>query len=98
MARAKPESDLIRTPELARLLGEDQNLVAARSSFGHRSTLLHYVAANGVEIRRQRTPRNVAKITTMLLEAGADVDALSGSYGGGSNQTALCLTVSSGHP
>ena len=34
----------------------------------------------------------------MLLEAGADVDALSGSYGGGSNQTALCLTVSSGHP
>ncbi len=83
---------------LSDLLAKDPTLVEARSAFGHESTLLHYCAANGVENRRQRTPRNAARIVSILIEAGAVVDALSGSGGGGLNQTTLCLTVSSGHP
>src|SRR5215207_573284 len=36
----------------------------------HRATLLHYVAANGVEGYRQKTPSNAVAIARMLLEAG----------------------------
>ena len=70
----------------------------ARSAYGHRSTLLHYVSANGVENRRQRTPRRILEIVQLLLGAGADPDAPAGSYGEGDHNTPLCLTVSSGHP
>ena len=34
----------------------------------------------------------------MLLDAGAPADQLGGTYGGGPNQTCLCLLVSSYHP
>jgi hypothetical protein len=73
-------------------------LVKACSPFGHRSTLLHYVAANGVEIQRQRSPSNAKLIAQILLAAGAEPDALNSSYGGSRNATTLCLTVSSYHP
>jgi ankyrin repeat protein len=62
----------------------------------HRATLLHYVAANGVEGYRQRTPKNAAEITRILLEAGAEVDALAELYGGQS--TTMSMLVSSCHP
>ena len=59
-------------------------LVGARSSriccFDppvHRGTLLHYVAANGVEAHRQKTPRNAVEIARALLRAIAGPDALS---------------------
>ena len=68
---------------LARLLAEHPGLTRDRSPYGHGSTLLHYVSANGVEIRRQRTPANIVRIARRLLDAGSDVDALSGAYGGG---------------
>ena len=35
----------------------------ARSTREHRSTLLHYVSANGVEDFRQKTPKNIVEIT-----------------------------------
>ena len=60
--------------------------------------LLHYVAANGVEDHRQRTPPNAPAVLALLLESGAEVDAMMGSYGGGPAQTPLALLVSSGHP
>ena len=60
--------------------------------------LLHYVAANGVEDSLQRTPPNAPEILQILLEAGALPDQLGGAYGGGPNQTCLCLLVSSYHP
>src|SRR5947207_14205993 len=60
---------------LARLLGESPALVRARSTREHRSTLLPYVSANGVEDFRQKTPKNIVEITRVLLDAGADVDA-----------------------
>ena len=81
---------------LKRLLREDPQLVRARSSREHRSTLLHYVSANGIEDFRQKTPTNIVEITEMLIKAGADVNAESDAYGGGS--TTLGLVATSIHP
>ena len=64
----------------------------------HHATLLHYVAANGVEDFRQLTPPNAVEIARRLLDAGAAVDALADTYGGGSDQTTMNLLVSSAHP
>ena len=81
---------------LERLLRETRGLVRARSARDHRSTLLHYVSANGVEDFRQRTPKNIVEIAKLLVDAGADVNALSDAYGGRS--TTLGLTATSWHP
>ena len=88
---------------LGAALEADPALVHARSTRvthfdppQHRATLLHYVAANGVEGYRQRTPANAVRVATLLLEAGADPDALAYLYGGGC--TTMSLLVSSSHP
>jgi ankyrin repeat protein len=81
---------------LEKLLRENPELVRARSTREHRSTLLHYVSANGVEDFRQKTPANIVAITKMLLETGAEVNAESEAYGGGS--TTLGLVATSIHP
>lgn len=82
---------------LQTLLDAYPGLVTARSPFGHRATLVHYVAANGVEPSRQwQTPRNAAEILRILLRRGADPDAPCDAYGGG--LTPLCALVSSAHP
>jgi ankyrin repeat protein len=62
----------------------------------HRSTLLHYVAANGVEGYNQRSPPNAVAVATLLLESGAEPDALARMYGG--ECTTLSLLVSSSPP
>jgi ankyrin repeat protein len=81
---------------LRTLLAANPGLVSARSSRAHKSTLLHYVSANGVEDERQNTPANIVEIAELLLDAGADVNAESNAYGGRS--TALNLTATSAHP
>ena len=88
---------------LKQLLADDPELVRGRSTrvnnFDppmHRSTLLHYLAANGVEGYRQRSPKNAAEVARVLLEAGADPNALSWAYGG--QCTAMALLVSSSPP
>jgi len=81
---------------LRQLLAEHPGLVRERSTRDHRSTLLHYVSANGVEDFRQKTPQNIVEITKLLLDAGADVDAESDAYGGGC--TPLGLVATSVHP
>jgi len=81
---------------LARLLKESPALVHARSARPHRATLLHYVAANGVEDERQKSPKNAVEIAKALLTAGAEVDALAEMYGGG--HTTMAMLVSSEHP
>ncbi len=81
---------------LRRLLREHPELTTARSAREHRSTLLHYVSANGVEDFRQKTPPNIVEIAALLLDAGADVNAESEAYGGGSDT--LGLTATSIHP
>jgi ankyrin repeat protein len=83
---------------LKALLAQHRGLVTSRSSRTHRATLLHYVAANGVEDFRQRTPVNAVEIAKWLLTQGAAVDALAETYGGGQAQTTLNLLVSSEHP
>jgi ankyrin repeat protein len=62
----------------------------------HRATLLHYVAANGVEGYRQKTPKNAVEVARTLLKKGAEVDALADMYGG--QWTTMSLLVSSCHP
>ncbi len=81
---------------LKRLLRENPELIRARSTRKHHSTLLHYVGANGIEGFRQKTPRNAVQVTELLLAAGAEVDAAADMYGGGS--TTLGLVATSIHP
>ena len=81
---------------LQRLLRERPELIRARSEREHNATLLHYVSANGVEGYRQKTPKNIVRITEILLNAGAEVDAEAEVYGGGA--TALGLVATSAHP
>jgi ankyrin repeat protein len=81
--------------KLKTLLRADPDLVRERSTRDHRSTLLHYVSANGVEDIRQKTPENIVEITKLLLDSGADVDAESDAYG---KSTTLGLVATSIHP
>jgi ankyrin repeat protein len=81
---------------LASMLRDDPALARARSSRRHGATLLHYVGANGVEGDRQRTPANAVEIATLLLDAGAEVDALAHMYE--QRCTTMSMLVSSSHP
>src|SRR6267154_288814 len=99
VSRFEAAVDAIVSGDLAgleKLLSENPELARARSTREHRSTLLHYVSANGVEDFRQKSPKNIVKITKLLLQAGADVNAESDAYGGRS--TTLGLTATSCHP
>jgi hypothetical protein len=88
---------------LRQLLTEDPSLINARSTrvtcFDppvHGAMLLHYVASNGVEGHRQRSPKNAVDVAKMLLDAGADPDALCDLCG--SKCTTMALLVSSTPP
>src|SRR5215470_8949103 len=99
VARFEAAADAIISGKIAvlkRLLRQDLQLVQMRSTREHRATLLHYVAANGVENYRQKTPKNIVQITNLLLEKGAEIDATADVYGGGA--TTLGLAATSVHP
>jgi ankyrin repeat protein len=99
VARFEAAADAIvsgKTAILKRLLREDPELIRARSTREHQATLLHYVSANGVEGYRQKTPKNIVRITKLLLDAGTEIDATANVYGGGA--TALGLAATSVHP
>ena len=81
---------------LERLLDDRPELVGLRSHYRHRSTLLHYLGANGVETYRQKTPLNAAALADLLIARGADAGATAEMYGSG--QTALDLLLTSAHP
>jgi hypothetical protein len=83
-------------PTLRDLLRADPELVHARSTRRHSATLLNYVAANGVEQYRQKTPPNIVEIAELLLSTGADVNAEANVYGGGC--ATLELAATSVHP
>ena len=87
-----------RLTSLQTLLRYQPALATARSNRAHHATLLHYVAANGVEQYRQKSPPNAVEIANTLLRAGAEVDALADTYAGGTTETTLNLLVSSVHP
>ncbi len=98
-AQFEQAADAIVSGDLAtlrRLLDERPELIRQRSRRDHRSTLLHYVSANGIEDFRQRTPTNIVEITRLLLDAGAEVNAESEAYGG--HSMTLGLVATSVHP
>jgi ankyrin repeat protein len=78
------------------MLAETPDLVRARSTRRHHATLLHYVAANGVEGARQTTPKNAVDVAKLLLDAGAQPDAPADMYE--HKCTTMSMLVSSGHP
>jgi len=84
-------------------LDRDPGLATARSTRvtnrdppRHGATLLHYIAANGVEGYRQKTPPNAVAIARTLLQAGSDPNALAWMYGG--EHATLSMLVSSSPP
>ena len=88
---------------LASLIRRQPSLTQARSTritpFDppmHRATLLHYLAANGVEGYRQKSPANAVAIARLLLERGADPNAIALCYG--MDCTTVRLLVSSTPP
>lgn len=81
---------------LKAMIEDDPKLVHARSPRSHRATLLHYIAANGVEGFRQKTPPNAVDVARVLLDAGADPDALAMMYD--NLCTTMSMLVSSAHP
>jgi ankyrin repeat protein len=83
-------------PALRTILREYPELVKERSVRSHHATLLHYIAANGVEGVRQTTPANAVDVARALLDAGAEVDALADMYDAPS--TTLSMLVSSSPP
>lgn len=78
------------------MLREHPELALARSMRSHHATLLHYLAANGVEGGRQKTPRNAVEVARLLLDAGAEADALADMYE--AKCTTMSMLVSSSHP
>lgn len=77
-------------------LRDHPELARARSARRHHATLLHYLGANGVEGGRQKTPPTAVAIGKLLLDAGAEVDAVADLYE--SQCTTLSMVVSSSHP
>jgi hypothetical protein len=66
--------------KLRAMLAKNPALIRARSPRDHGATLLHYTASNGHEGFRQRTPPNAVEVARLLLDAGAEVDALAHMY------------------
>jgi hypothetical protein len=95
--RFEAAADAIQWGELEALrvlLDDLPELVGMRSPFPHHATLLHHVAANGVEVERQlQSPPNAVQIMRLLLERGADADAVCTIYG--EHDTTMGLLVSS---
>ena len=60
---------------LKKILTQHSYLKTAVSHFGHRATLLHYTASNGVEIFRQKVPENLSDVIALLLTFGLDKNA-----------------------
>jgi len=80
---------------LERLLRRNPQLIRARSTREHGITLLHYIGANGFEGYRQQCPKNAVEVARVLLNAGAEVDAVpKGAMGRG---TTLGMVATSIH-
>ena len=82
--------------KLSILLSNQPDLLTRHSAFGHKATLLHYVAANGVETYRQIVPDNIVSSTNILMESGADTRADHNIYQG--QCSLIDLIETSAHP
>lgn len=81
---------------LKTLIMQNPSVLHQRSPFGHKATLLHYASSNGVEVWRQRVPKNLPEIVSYLIDAGADKMATANMYNG--DYTTAELAGTSGHP
>jgi len=81
---------------LSKLVGSFPQLIKQTSQHPHSATLLHYLAANGVESHRQITPLNAVDVASYLIGAGSVVNATANVYGG--ENTTLALLLTSAHP
>lgn len=91
--------DLVLAGNLASLkdaVKDNAELVTQQSSFGHRATLLLYLAANGVETIRQVVPSNATEVASLLLASGSDPKAKMLVYDG--EFDVVPLIESSAHP
>ena len=77
-------------------LNDHPQFVKQTSSFAHRATILIYMGSNGVEMWRQVVPENICEIIRMLVDLGADTNAVANVYGG--QFDVLALAQSSAHP
>lgn len=80
---------------LREALKSNPELICRKSDYGHAATLLHYLGSNGVETHRQVVPSNAVELASLLIESGADVNAVANMYGG---SLTLGLVGTSGHP
>jgi hypothetical protein len=82
--------------ELKNIIQSHPNVLTTSSQHGHKATLLHYTASNGVELWRQQVPMNLPEITTYLLSMGVSKWKLMNVYG--SQYDTMTLLKSSLHP
>ncbi len=79
-----------------KLLLQSPYLIHQHSDYGHHAGLIHYIAANGVELWNQYTPSNIVEITQVLMRFGANIHMRSNIYGGSCSLVQLIET--SAHP
>lgn len=82
--------------EVKKRISANASLVNCKSPYGHKATLLHYAASNGVELWRQKVPLNLPEIVGYLIAQGANKRAKMKVYGG--EYMAGELLLSSAHP
>ncbi|MEL7118510.1 MAG: hypothetical protein AAFO07_03695 [Bacteroidota bacterium] len=82
--------------QLNALLNDNPDLINNSSSYAHHAGLIHYVAANGIELWRQQIPHNLVEVTALLLQKGANPNQVHNIYNGQGN--VLGLIQSSAHP
>ena len=82
--------------ELQALIRTYPNIITASSQYGHKATILHYTASNGVELWRQQVPINLPEMTAYLIHMGVSKWTLMNVYG--SQYDAMTLLKSSIHP
>ncbi|MEM9548054.1 MAG: hypothetical protein AAGA77_18885 [Bacteroidota bacterium] len=81
---------------LESILTASPSLIHKQSQYGHKASLIHYTASNGIELWRQQVPNNLVSIIRVLIENGADRQAKMNVYNG--QFTAYDLYTSSAHP
>ncbi len=82
--------------ELKAAINEQEELLNHKSDYGHKATLLHYAASNGVELWRQKVPLNISEMVAFLIEKGINTKAKMKVYNG--EYKAAELLLSSAHP
>ena len=71
------------------LLDKDPTIISETSSFGHKASIIQYLAANGVEMWRQYVSQNVIEMLELLIEFGANPNTENNIFGGSTLRTLI---------